>query len=60
VPVVFAPAEPDGGGSVEVTQGSIEALLRGAGVDLGSPEPVEQTFAVLSSLVDRIEELLPA
>ena len=25
--VVFAPAEPDGGGSVEVTQGSIDALL---------------------------------
>ena len=32
--------------------------LRSAGVDLGSPEPVEQTFAVLSSLVDRIEELV--
>ena len=41
---------------------SIDPLdaLRGAGVDLGSPEPVEQTFAVLSSLVDRIEELVPA
>ncbi len=34
--------------------------LRDAGADLGSPEPVEQAFAVLSSLVDRIEELLPA
>ena len=33
--------------------------LRRAGVDLGSPEPVEQTFAVLSSLVDRIEALVP-
>ena len=32
--------------------------LRAAGVDLGSPEPVEQTFAVLASLVDRIEELV--
>ena len=31
--------------------------LRGAGVDLSSPEPVETTFAVLSSLVDRIEAL---
>ena len=31
----------------------------GAGVDLASPEPVEETFAVLSSLVDRIEALLP-
>ena len=35
----------------------LEALRRG-GVDLTSPEPVEQTFAVLSSLVDRIEELV--
>jgi oligoendopeptidase F len=32
--------------------------LRGAGIDLSSPEPVETTFAVLSSLVDRIEELV--
>lgn len=32
--------------------------LRSAGVDLGSPEPVETTFAVLSSLVDRIEQLV--
>jgi oligoendopeptidase F len=32
--------------------------LRQAGVDLASPEPVEQTFAVLASLVDRIEALL--
>jgi oligoendopeptidase F len=35
----------------------LEALRRG-GVDLTSPEPVEQTFAVLSSLVDRIEVLV--
>ncbi len=35
----------------------LEALER-AGVDLLSPEPVEQTFAVLASLVDRIEELV--
>ena len=50
-------------GSTGVAAGdSIDPLdvLRGAGVDLGSPEPVEQTFAVLSSLVDRIEELVPA
>ena len=33
--------------------------LRAAGVDLSSPEPVEETFAVLTSLVDRIEALLP-
>ena len=35
----------------------LDALER-AGVDLRSPEPVEQTFAVLASLVDRIEALL--
>jgi oligoendopeptidase F len=32
--------------------------LRMAGVDMASPEPVEQTFAVLSGLVDRLEGLL--
>jgi oligoendopeptidase F len=32
-------------------------VLRRAGVDLTSPEPVEETFAVLSSLVDRLEVL---
>ena len=32
-------------------------LLREAGVDLTSPEPVEETFAVLSSFVDRLEAL---
>jgi oligoendopeptidase F len=31
--------------------------LRRAGVDLTSPEPVEEAFAVLASLVDRIEQL---
>ena len=34
-------------------------LLREAGVDLTSPEPVEETFAVLSSLVDRLDALAP-
>lgn len=32
-------------------------VLRSAGVDLASPEPVEETFAVLSSFVDRLEAL---
>jgi oligoendopeptidase F len=32
--------------------------LQQAGVDLASPEPVEKTFAVLSRMVDRLEELL--
>jgi oligoendopeptidase F len=32
-------------------------LLRRAGVDLTLPEPVEETFAVLASLVDRLEAL---
>jgi oligoendopeptidase F len=32
-------------------------VLRQAGVDLTSPEPVEETFAVLASLVDRLETL---
>jgi len=32
-------------------------ILRSAGVDLTSPEPVEETFAVLASLVDRLEAL---
>ena len=34
--------------------------LRRAGVDLTTPKPVEDTFAVLSSLVDRLEQLFPA
>jgi oligoendopeptidase F len=33
--------------------------LRAAGVDLSSAAPVEETFAVLASLVDRIETLVP-
>lgn len=32
-------------------------VLRSAGVDLASPEPIEETFAVLSALVDRLETL---
>jgi len=32
--------------------------LRLAGVDLSRPEPIEQGFAYLSSLVDRLEDLL--
>lgn len=32
--------------------------LKQAGVDLTSPEPVEQTFGVLTHLVDRLESLL--
>jgi oligoendopeptidase F len=35
----------------------LDALER-AGVDLSSPEPVERTYAVLTSLVDRIEALV--
>ena len=32
--------------------------LKQAGVDLSTPEPVEETFAVLSGLVDRLEKLV--
>jgi oligoendopeptidase F len=32
--------------------------LRLAGVDMTSPEPVEQTFGVLADMVDRLEELV--
>jgi oligoendopeptidase F len=35
----------------------IEAL-KAAGVDLSSPEPVEQTFAIMADYVDQLEELL--
>jgi oligoendopeptidase F len=35
-------------------------VLRRAGVDLTSPEPVEEAFAVLASLVDRLEALASA
>ena len=37
----------------------LEALKR-AGVDLTTPQPVEETFAVLAGLVDRLETLFPA
>jgi oligoendopeptidase F len=37
----------------------LEALKR-AGVDLTTPQPVEDTFAVLAGLVDRLEQLFPA
>ncbi len=37
----------------------LEALKR-AGVDLTTPQPVEDTFAVLAGLVDRLERLFPA
>jgi oligoendopeptidase F len=33
-------------------------ILKRAGVDLTSPEPVEQAFGVLASLVDRLEQLV--
>ena len=33
-------------------------MLKKAGVDLTSPQPVEETFAVMSSYVDRLEKLL--
>jgi oligoendopeptidase F len=33
-------------------------VLKAAGVDLTSAEPVEQTFGVLSRLVDRLEQLV--
>lgn len=33
-------------------------VLQRAGVDLSTPQPVEETFAVLASLVDRLETLI--
>ena len=33
-------------------------ILKDAGVDLASPEPVEETFGVLAGLVDRLEKLV--
>jgi len=33
-------------------------VLRKAGVDLASPKPIEETFAVMESYVDRLEKLL--
>lgn len=40
--------------------GSLDPLdaLNMAGVDMLSPEPIEKTFAVLSQLVDRLEQLV--
>jgi oligoendopeptidase F len=35
----------------------LEALQR-AGVDLTTPQPIEEAFAVLSGLVDRLEKLV--
>jgi oligoendopeptidase F len=35
----------------------LDALQR-AGADLSTPQPVEETFAVLASLVDRLEQLV--
>jgi oligoendopeptidase F len=32
--------------------------LRMAGVDLLTPQPIEETFQVLSSLIDRLEQLV--
>jgi oligoendopeptidase F len=32
--------------------------LRGAGVDLARPEPVEEAFAVMSSYIDQLESLV--
>lgn len=34
------------------------AILKRAGVDLSSPEPVEETFGVLADLVDRLDKLV--
>jgi len=33
-------------------------VLRKAGVDLSTPKPVEETFAVMESYIDRLEELV--
>jgi len=33
-------------------------VLKSAGVDLSTPQPVEETFGVLSGLVDRLEKLV--
>jgi oligoendopeptidase F len=33
--------------------------LKMAGVDLTTPKPVEETFAIMSGLIDRLETLLP-
>ncbi|HEX8991743.1 MAG TPA: M3 family metallopeptidase, partial [Anaerolineales bacterium] len=33
-------------------------VLRRAGVDLASPKPIEETFAVMEGYIDRLEKLL--
>jgi oligoendopeptidase F len=33
-------------------------VLRKAGVDLASPGPIEETFAVMEGYIDRLEKLL--
>ena len=33
-------------------------VLRKAGVDLASPKPIEETFAMMEGYIDRLEKLL--
>ena len=33
-------------------------VLKKAGVDLTAPKPIEETFAVMESYIDRLENLL--
>jgi oligoendopeptidase F len=33
-------------------------VLKNAGVDMTTPTPVEETFAVMESYIDRLEELV--
>jgi oligoendopeptidase F len=42
------------GGSVDPIDG-----LREAGIDMSSPAPIERAFALMSSYIDRLEELAP-
>ena len=35
-----------------------EKALKLAGVDLSTPEPIEETFGVLTGLIDRLEQLV--
>ena len=52
-------------GAVEAYQGFLKSgsslyvldSLRQVGLDLSTPEPVEETYAILASLVDRLEKL---
>ena len=34
------------------------SLLRGAGVDMESPKPIEEALNLFSSLIDEMEELM--